>query len=291
MNKTTEISIKRNQTEKRKKRISKILLLTLLTIVALLQIFPLFWAFTYSILKSGELFGPKLITFTDDPQWINYKLAFVDGKILKYLTNTLLIIIPSVTLGTILPFMLSYACTRMEWKLKGFIWTVVIAGMTVPIHTTLLPNFIWYNKIGLLDTHIGLTISYIAFSMSFNTILFSGLLAGIPKSMEESAFIEGVPYSIILPKIIAPMAVTGFSTVAIQTFLNHWNEFIMANTYLSSEAKRTLPFSLILFDGQYSSQYAIQFACMVLVALPPLILYFAFSSKIMTGVTAGAVKG
>ena len=291
MNNTTSITIKNNQIERGKKKIGKIFVLIILTIVALLQIFPLFWAFTYSILKSGELFGPQLITFTDDPQWINYKLAFIDGKILKYLSNTLLIIIPSVTLGTILPFMLSYACTRMEWKLKGFIWGVVIAGMTVPIHTTLLPNFIWYNKIGLLDTHIGLSISYIAFSMSFNTILFSGLLLSIPKSMEESAFIEGAPYSAILPKIIAPMAVTGFSTVAIQTFLNHWNEFIMANTYLSTEAKRTLPFSLILFDGQYSSQYAIQFACMVLVALPPLILYFAFSSKIMTGVTAGAVKG
>ncbi|MDC7238206.1 MAG: carbohydrate ABC transporter permease [Sphaerochaetaceae bacterium] len=291
MSNDTNLIYKDNLKERRKKNISKTILMIVLVFIALLQLFPLVWAFSYSIKTSGDLFGPELLSFPKNPQWVNYKTAFVDGKILKYLSNTLSIIIPSVIFGTILPFSLAYATTRMEWKLKPLVWTVVIAGLTVPIHTTLLPNFIWFNKIGLLDSHLGLIICYIAFSMSFNSIIFSGLLSGIPKSMEESAFLEGAPYRVILPSIIAPMAVTGFSTVAIQTFLNHWNEFIMANTYLSTESKRTLPFSLILFDGQYSSNYAVQFACMVLVALPPLILYFAFSSKIMTGVTAGAVKG
>jgi raffinose/stachyose/melibiose transport system permease protein len=109
--------------------------------------------------------------------------------------------------------------------------------------------------------------------------------------MEESAFIDGATYADILPRIIAPMAATGFATVGVQTFLNHWNEFIMANTYISTELKRTLPFSIIRFQGQYSSQYAIQFACMALVALPPLVLYFVFNRWILAGVAAGAVKG
>lgn len=109
--------------------------------------------------------------------------------------------------------------------------------------------------------------------------------------MEESAFLDGAKYRHILPSIIAPMAATGFATVGVQTFLNHWNEFIMANTYLMSEAKRTLPFSIIRFQGQYSSDYAVQFACMTLVALPPLLLYFIFNRWIVAGITAGAVKG
>jgi raffinose/stachyose/melibiose transport system permease protein len=262
-----------------------------LIILALAQIFPLVWIFSYSIKKSGDLFGPELLSFPKHPQWNNYYRAFVDGKIPQYLGNTLKIVIPSVILGTVFPFMLAYACTRMEWKLKKIVWLCVIIGMTIPIHTTLLPNFIWYRFFHLIDTHVGLIISYIAFSMSFNTIVFSGLLAGIPKSMEESAFIDGAGYRVILIQIIAPMAVTGFVTVGVQTFLSHWNEFIMANTYLSSEVKRTLPFSIILFSGQYVSDYAVQFACMTLVALPPLILYFVFNKWILAGVTAGAVKG
>jgi raffinose/stachyose/melibiose transport system permease protein len=269
----------------------KVLVIILLGFLVLAQIFPLLWLFSYSIKRSGDLFGPELLSFPKEPQWTNYYRAFTQGRIPVYLANTLKIVIPSVGLGTILPFCLAYACTRMEWKLKKLVWSVVIIGMTIPIHTTLLPNFLWYKIFHLIDTHLALIISYMAFTMSFNSIVFSGLLMSIPKSMEESAFIDGAGYFTILRKIIAPISVNGFITVGIMTFLNHWNDFLMANTYLATEAKRTLPFSVIRFAGQYASDYAVQFAVMMLVALPPLIFYFAFNKWMMAGVTAGAVKG
>jgi raffinose/stachyose/melibiose transport system permease protein len=271
--------------------VAKALMITLLVFIALAQIFPLVWLFSYSIKRSGDLFGPELLSFPKEPQWVNYYRAFTQGRIPVYLRNTLTIVIPSVCLGTILPFCLAYACTRMEWKLKKLVWPIVIIGMTIPIHTTLLPNFLWYKIFHLIDTHLALIISYMAFTMSFNSIVFSGLLLSIPKSMEESAFIDGAGYFTILRKIIAPITVNGFITVGIMTFLNHWNDFLMANTYLSTEAKRTLPFSIIRFAGQYASDYAVQFAVMMLVALPPLVFYFAFSKWMLAGVTAGAVKG
>ena len=273
------------------RNITQTLIFTLLGILVIAQLFPLVWLFSYSIKRSSELFGPELLSFPREPQWINYYRAFTQGRIPLYLANTLKIVIPSVTLGTILPFCIAYACTRMEWKLKKVAWSLVIVGMTIPIHTTLLPNFLWYKIFGLLDTHLALIISYMAFTMSFNSIVFSGFLASIPKSMEESAFIDGAGYFTILRKIIAPISVNGFITVGIMTFLNHWNDFIMANTYLATEVKRTLPFSIIRFYGQYASDYAVQFAVMFLVAMPPLILYFAFSKWLLAGVTAGAVKG
>ncbi|MDR2402430.1 MAG: carbohydrate ABC transporter permease [Spirochaetaceae bacterium] len=280
-----------NRAYQTRRKAGKILLCIFLAVMALSQIFPLVWIFTYSIKKSGDLFGPDLLSLPRDPQWINYYKAFTNGRIPLYLANTLKIVIPSVVLGTILPFCLAYACTRMEWKLKKMVWGIVILGMTIPIHTTLLPNFIWYKVFHLIDTHLGLIISYMAFTMSFNSIVFSGLLLSIPKSMEESAFIDGAGYHVILPRIIAPMAVNGFITVGIMTFLSHWNDFLMANTYLSTETKRTLPFSVIRFAGQYASDYAVQFAVMTLVALPPLIFYFGFNKWMLAGVTAGSVKG
>jgi len=271
--------------------VTKLLIILLLGFMVLAQIFPLVWLFSYSIKRSGELFGPELLSFPKEPQWINYYRAFTQGRIPRYLANTLMIVIPSVCLGTLLPFCLAYACTRMEWKLRKLVWSIIIIGMTIPIHTTLLPNFLWYKLFHLIDTHLALIISYMAFTMSFNSIVFSGLLVGIPKSMEESAFIDGAGYFTILQKIIAPITVNGFITVGIMTFLNHWNDFLMANTYLSTEAKRTLPFSIIRFAGQYASDYAVQFAVMMFVALPPLIFYFVFSKWMLAGVTAGAVKG
>jgi raffinose/stachyose/melibiose transport system permease protein len=280
-----------NRIYQNRRSAGKLLLYIFLAVMAFSQLFPLVWIFTYSIKKSGDLFGPDLFSFPREPQWINYYKAFTNGRIPLYLANTLKIVIPSVTLGTILPFCLAYACTRMDWKLKKLVWGIVILGMTIPIHTTLLPNFIWYKVFHLIDTHLGLIISYIAFTMAFNSIVFSGLLMSIPKSMEESAFIDGAGYHIILPRIIAPMAINGFITVGIMTFLSHWNDFLMANTYLSTETRRTLPFSVIRFAGQYASDYAVQFAVMTLVALPPLIFYFAFNKWMLAGVTAGSIKG
>jgi raffinose/stachyose/melibiose transport system permease protein len=280
-----------NQRYQNRRSAARILLYIFLAVMALSQIFPFVWIFTYSIKKSGDLFGPDLISFPKDPQWINYYKAFTNGRIPLYLANTLRIVIPSVTLGTVLPFCLAYACTRMEWKLKKLVWSIVIIGMTIPIHTTLLPNFIWYKTFHLIDTHLALIISYMAFTMSFNSIVFSGLLMSIPRSMEESAFIDGAGYFTILYRIIAPISLNGFITVGIMTFLSHWNDFLMANTYISTETKRTLPFSVIRFAGQYASDYAVQFAVMTLVAIPPLVFYFAFNKWMLAGVTAGSVKG
>jgi raffinose/stachyose/melibiose transport system permease protein len=273
------------------RRIFKTALYLALGLLLLLQLFPLLWVLSYSLKRSGDLFGPELLSFPTDPQWINFQKAFITGRIPQYLSNSLIIVIPSVILGAFFPFCIAYACTRMEWKLRAPAWTIVIIGMTIPIHTTLLPNFIWYRVFHLIDTHLGLIISYVAFTMSFNSLVFSGLLKGIPKSMEESAFIDGASYPSILARIIAPMTATGFATVGISTFLSDWNEFIMANTYLSSEAKRTIYFSVLRFAGQYSSDYAAQFACMTLAALPPLFFYFVFSKWILAGITAGAIKG
>ncbi|MCL2412434.1 MAG: carbohydrate ABC transporter permease [Treponema sp.] len=271
--------------------IVKILVFLLLGFMVVAQVFPLLWLFSYSISRSMDVFGPEIIKFPSEPQWVNYSRAFFDGRIPLYLSNTLRVVIPSVFLGTILPFCLAYACTRMEWRLKKFVWFVVIIGMTIPIHTTLLPNFFWYGLFGLIDTHLALIISYMAFTMSFNAVVFSGFLMGIPKSMEESAFIDGAGYFTILRKIIAPITTNGFITVGIMTFLNHWNDFLMAYTYLMTETKRTLPFSIILFEARYGADFAVQFAVMFLVALPPLILYFVFNKWMLSGITAGAVKG
>jgi raffinose/stachyose/melibiose transport system permease protein len=118
-----------------------------------------------------------------------------------------------------------------------------------------------------------------------------GQFRTLPKSIEEAALMDGASWPRILWSIVAPLAMPATMTVGVMTFLNNWNEFIMANTYLATDELRTLPFSIIRFQGQYASDYAVQFACMVLVALPALLLYFVFSKRIMEGATAGAIKG
>ena len=272
------------------KQIKQIVLYGLLTIFALLQIFPLFWVINYSLAKSGDLFGPAFFKIPNPPQWNNYVRSWVDGKIPQYLTNSVIVVGVSVALTAVCAFMLSYACMRLEWRGRKIVYALVLAGMMVPIHTTLLPNFIWFKQLGILNTHLGLIVPYVAFNLSFCVLIFSGIVVNIPRSMEEAAYLDGASLPHILIEIIAPLCKSGFLTSCIMTFFSCWNEFIMANTYLSDERLRTIPFSVIRFDGEYRSDYAVQFACLVLVAIPPLVLYFLGSKWIVAGVTAGAVK-
>ena len=269
----------------------KALLYTFFVLFAVVQLFPLVWLLDYSLVKSGELFGSEVLRWPHPFQWINYAKAWVDGKIALYLWNSIVVVVGSVAASTVFAFMIAYACTRMKWRLRGVIYGVVMLGMVVPLHTTLLPNFVWFNVFGLINTRVGLMIPYVAFTLSFNTLIFSGMLSSLPRSVEESAWIEGAGIGRLLASIVAPMSLSAFATVIIMTFLNNWNEFIMAYTFLSSDRLRTLPFAIIRFQGQYSSAYAVQFACMFLVAAIPIALYFIFNRWIIAGATAGAVKG
>jgi raffinose/stachyose/melibiose transport system permease protein len=269
----------------------KTLLYAFLTALAVVQLFPLLWLLDYSLVKSGELFGPEILRWPNPFQWINYVRAWVDGRIPLYLWNSTVVVVGSVAASTLFSFMISYACTRMKWRLRGLVYGVVMLGMVVPLHTTLLPNFIWFNVFGLINRQVGLIIPYVAFTLSFNTLIFSGMLVNLPRSVEESAWLEGAGIGRLLASIVAPMVLPAFATTVIMTFLNNWNEFIMAYTFISSDRLRTLPFAIIRFQGQYSSAYAIQFACLMIVAIIPIILYYTFNKWIIAGATAGAVKG
>lgn len=262
-----------------------------LVLFALSQLFPLLWVFVSSLQKSGDLFGPELLKIPDAPQWENYARAWTNGRMVRYGLNSIIVVTASTVVSTALAFCMGYAIARMRWRLKGLALGAITLGMVVPIHTTLLPNFIWFGWFGLVDTRLGLVIPYVAFTLSFNTLIYIGALSNLPASLEEAALIDGASWPRILWSIVLPLATPATVTVAVMTFLTNWNEFIMANTYLATDDLRTLPFSIINFEGQYSSDYAAQFACMVIVALPPLVLYLVCSHRILAGATAGAVKG
>jgi raffinose/stachyose/melibiose transport system permease protein len=113
----------------------------------------------------------------------------------------------------------------------------------------------------------------------------------IPKELDEAALIDGCNIYRMIAVIITPMMKASIATVSIMTFLNNWNEFMMASTFLSSKTWKTLPFSVLEFTGEYSSNYAVQFAVMALTALPAIVIYVLLNKHITKGVAAGAVKG
>lgn len=277
--------------KKHKSSVGKLALWIILIAVAVIQIFPLIWLLDFSLASSTEMFTSGLLIIPRKIQWGNYVKAFVDGHFLLYLKNSILINVLAVVLVVIISIMAAFACRRMHWRLSGFVKTLLLMGMMIPIHATLLPNFKIYSTLGMRDTIWALLIPYVAFSLPQGLFLTTSFMEAIPKELEEAAVIDGCGIYRILFQIVTPLMKSSIATVSIMTFLNNWNEFIMASTYLSSPKWKTLPFSVLEFTGQYSSNYAVQFAVMALTAAPAVIVYVLLNKHITKGVAMGAVKG
>lgn len=280
-----------NQTDIRTFSWKKPLLWAVLILVAVVQIFPLIWLADFSLASSNEMFTSGLLVIPKKIQWGNYVKAFIDGHFLLYLKNSILINGLAVILVLLVSIMAGFACRRMNWKLRGLVKTLLLMGMMIPIHATLLPNYKIFNQLGLTDTIWALLIPYVAFSLPQGLFLMSSFMESIPVELEEAAVVDGCGIYRIVFRIITPMMKSSIATVSIMTFLNNWNEFMMASTYLSSPKWKTLPFSVLEFTGQYSSNYAMQFAVMALTAAPAVIVYILLNKHITKGVAMGAVKG
>lgn len=277
--------------KKKKKKLSKPILYVILIIVAVIQIFPLIWLLDFSLASSSEMFTNGLLVMPKKIQWGNYVKAFVDGNFLWYLKNSILINGLAVLLVIVVSIMSAFACRRMKWKLSTFVKTLLLMGLMIPIHATLLPNYKICSRLGMTDTIWALLIPYVAFSLPQGLFLMTSFMESIPVELEEAAVMDGCGIYRILFQIITPMLKSSIATVAIMTFLNNWNEFMMASTYLSSDKWKTLPFSVLEFTGEYSSNYAVQFAVMALTAAPAVIVYIILNKHITKGVAMGAVKG
>lgn len=273
------------------KRVGKVVLWVVLIIVAVIQLFPLIWLVDFSLGSSNEMFTNGLLIIPEKLRWDNYVKAFVDGNFLHYLRNSVLINTLAVVLVIIISIMAAFACQRMQWKLRGLVSTLLVMGMMIPIHATLLPNYKIYSTLHITDTIWALLIPYVAFSLPQGMFLMTGFLQSVPKELEEAAVMDGCGLYRIVFQIITPLLKSSIATVAIMTFLNNWNEFMMASTYLSSPKWKTLPFSVLEFTGEYSSNYAVQFAVMALTAAPAVIVYVILNKHITKGVAMGAVKG
>lgn len=182
--------------------VKKIVLWIILVAVAVIQLFPLIWLIDFSLGSSNEMFTSGLLIIPEKIRWDNYVKAFVDGNFLHYLRNSVLINTLAVVFVVIISIMAAYACQRMQWKLNNFVKTLLLLGMMIPIHATLLPNYKIYNAIHMTDTIWALLIPYVAFSLPQGMFLMTGFIEAIPIELEEAAVMDGCGIYRILVQII-----------------------------------------------------------------------------------------
>ncbi|MEO2212934.1 carbohydrate ABC transporter permease [Paenibacillus amylolyticus] len=253
-------------------------------------ILPLLWI-GYSSLKTQAEFANNILSLPSAPQFGNYLEAIKLTNMLHLSWNSARVTLLSVIGITAISYVTGYITARIDFKGKKVMIFYYLFGMLVPIHALLVPLYLLFKNLGLADQWYTLIIPYIAFNLSLPIMLISSYVAGIPKEIEEAAAIDGLSFSGTMYRIMLPIAIPVLTTVAILQFFSCWNEFSFALVLLNDESLRTVPLGMSYFKSQHSTNYPQLMAGMVLSMLPVTIIYFVFSSRIIAGVMAGAVKG
>lgn len=270
--------------------IGKLITNIIVMLFSLTCIFPVIWLI-YSSLKTQQEFSLSIISLPGHPNFDNYAAVINGGKIPRYFMNSIFISLIAVSLIVILAFVTGYFLSRYRFRGRNIIYIMFLSGMLIPVHSLLIPIFIEFRNIGLLNNRITLIFPYIALGLPLAIFLFDSFIHTIPIEMEEAAYIDGLSIPKLMMYIILPMCRPVISTIIILSFLYCWNEFPFALVLISSETFKTIPIGLANFSGALTAKYTLLMAALVIATIPVLIVYLAFYKKIIQGMTAGAIKG
>lgn len=259
-----------------------------LWLYALISLYPLVWMIFYSLKNNQEIFVSNTFGIPTHFRIENYITAWQSYNVPQYFMNSMIVSIATV-IGTIaLALPLSYALARLEWKGRTLARIFVTLGMFIPVQVVMLPLAVLIRDLGLQNTYWALIFPYIAFNMSFSTIVFYGFLRGLPNELEEAACIDGANIYQVFFKIIVPMIRPAIATLVVFIFLSAWNEFTMALVLVSKESLKTLPLGLLFFQGQFTTDWGAMGASMTLASIPTVLLYALFSEQVENALTVGS---
>ncbi len=222
----------------------------------------------------------------------NYVEAWVKAKISVYFFNSLYLSFSSAIVGVLLSAGTAFALTRMRFiSASKWIYQFVLVGMLIPGNVLFIAQYLLVNKLGILNTHWALFLPYTAGALPISVLLIAAFMKAIPGELEEAAIVDGLSSVGLFFKIILPITIPALVTVFIINFLGVWNEYLLANFFISKDALRTLPTGMVGFRDSFQTNYALICAGIVYSVVPVLILYAFLQEKIIAGLTAGGVKG
>ena len=253
-------------------------------------VFPIVWIF-YSSVKTSRDFENNIVGFPKSFEVGNYVYVLTSGKIGMYMFNTIRNTAISLIFIVFFAFINGYFISRFKFPGRKVLYTVYMLGMLVPIHALLIPLYILFSRTGLANHWYTVALPNIAFSLPISLFLVESYIGTIPRELEEAALIDGSGFSRTLFTIIFPLATPILVTIGIISFFNCWNEFSFSLVLLKNQNLFSLPLGLTLFKGIYQSDYPRMMTTMVIAMVPALIIYIAFSKKIIQGMMSGAIKG
>lgn len=239
----------------------------------------------FELMSGGSVFGlPRQLTFA------HYQEIVTSGTFFTYLFNSVLIVAASVTLILLLSSMSSYVFARIPFRLNRPLFTLIIAGLVIPLHVTLIPVYLLTKQIGLYDSLWALLGPYVAFNLPLSVFILTEFMRQIPRELEEAARIDGSGPMRTFWRIILPLSSPGLATLAIYNSVVLWNEFVFAFVLITSPRYRPLPLAIWEYQGQYAMNVPAIMAVLTLSALPLIAIYTVGQERVVKGIMAGALK-
>lgn len=271
--------------------IGKKFVFLILCTYAVIQIFPLFWLIMFSLKDNAQIFGGNVLGLPSPWVFENYWVTIGGAKVGIYLINSVIVTSLTIIITIVVSSMASYAIARLKWGLSNAYLLFITMGMMIPVHASLLPLFLNFSKMGILNTRLSLILPYVGFAIPLAINVLTIFFKTIPSELEEAAVIDGCNIYQTFVNIMLPMVKPALATVSIFTYLTAWNELMFANTFINKAELKTLTVGIMSMVGEYATSWGPIGAGLVVATVPSIIGYMFVSAKLPEAMSAGAVKG
>ena len=262
----------------------------IIIIFVIYAVFPFLWLVLTSLKTNAELLDNPF-SLPNKFQFKNYKEAVTSAGLGQLILNSLIISSIATFINIIISSMFAYSISRHNFFGGNFLFLMVVSGILVPLNALIIPYFAIINYLNLYDTRIGLILVYCAVGLPVSIYILTEFFKSIPKEIEEAAVVDGCNFLQRYIKIMLPLSVPGLMTAGTFQFILCWNEFIYAMLLTSSKNIRTIQFGISYFTNEFFSDYVSMFAAIVISIIPSITVFILFQERVITGLTAGAVKG
>ena len=257
---------------------------------------PGFWVILNSFRPTVEIMAKPAVWIPTELNLDHYRAMFGGAgeggvPVLTYFRNSLIISLTSTVIAILIGMAGGYAFARYRFKGKGTIFVMLMVTRAVPGVALSLPLFILYGRMGIIDTHLGMILVYVALNVPFTIWLIDGFFRQVPKELAEAAEIDGCTRWQAFWKVEFPVARAGIASAGIFAFLTSWNEYALASQLTRSVDSKTMPVGLMDFTSQFTLNWGGMCALAVLMIIPAAVLTFLVQKHLIAGLTFGGVKG
>ena len=260
-------------------------------LVLLVTVFPIYW-----MVATGFKRGVDILSF--EPRWLpipgtleNYRTAIGKPHFLEDVRNSVIVVTVTVLVSLALAFLAALAAARYRFSGRALLVIMLIVIQMVPLEALIIPIYLTLDGAGQTDRLAGIIVTYLTFVLPFSIWTLRGFIVNIPEELEEAAMVDGCTRAGAFRRILFPLVAPGLVATAVFSFILVWNDYLIAYVLLRSPEKQTLGIWLASFTTNHGTEWGAVMAGSTLFAIPAVVFFLLVQRRVVSGLTAGAVKG